>query len=96
MRKWTDKQQQQLDELVAQRTQAYAVRLQEDVTMLLKGIGVAPGISMENLLLKHGQVVLDMLLVHFEPTPQPGNPAGIYTPEDFIPLADAVALSKHG
>lgn len=78
MRKWTDKQQQQLDELVAQRTQAYA-RLQEDVTMLLKGIGVAPGISMENLLLKHGQVVLEMLLVHFEPSPQPCENAGGFT-----------------
>lgn len=95
MRKWTDKQQQQLDELLKAKEHARA-RLQDDIDHLLDRTAGGIGGPVSEYLMAYGQVALDMLIVHFEPTPQPGNPAGIYTPEDFIPLADAVALSKHG
>lgn len=71
MRKWTDKQQAQLDALQTLRTQAVD-RLDEDIEVLLRANGYDPERAehMCDFLRERGQAVLDMLLVHFEPSPQ--------------------------
>lgn len=81
MRKWTDKQQAQLDALQTLRTQAVD-RLNEDIEVLLRANCYDPerAEDMCDFLRERGQAVLDMLIVHFEPSPQPCDNAAGLTP----------------
>jgi hypothetical protein len=70
MRGWSEAQQRQLDELAAIRKRAHD-RLQEDVSHVANDQDYDDyhRSVITCFLMAHGQAVLDMLLVHFTPSP---------------------------
>ena len=70
MKGWTERQETQFRALQEQRTTAMAA-LDAEISLLGQKVGSSQGhVNLRNLIIDHGQTLIDFLSLHYTPRPQ--------------------------